>query len=159
MCRGAEILAMSARAGKHLTLLYADVDNLKHVNDSGGHCAGDDVLVRVSEVLKATFRETDVIGRLGGDEFVALTAADGAVGERSILIRLRRALARENLSLHSFPISLSVGLATFDPAAPTSLEDLIVRADGRMYSQKKARPALPGSALVAANDASFGVLA
>jgi diguanylate cyclase (GGDEF)-like protein len=159
MCRGAEILAMSAKAGKHSTLLYADVDNLKHVNDFMGHCAGDDVLVRVSEVLKATFRETDVIGRLGGDEFVALTAADGTVGERSILIRLRRALARENLSFHSFPISLSVGLATFDPGAPTSLEELIVRADGRMYSQKKARPVLPGSALVAANDASFGVLA
>jgi diguanylate cyclase (GGDEF)-like protein len=140
---GAQVLALSERDGRHPILFYMDVDHLKHVNDSGGHRAGDDLLVRASAALKATFRDTDVLGRLSGDEFAALTVSDGAGGERSVLNRLRRTLARANAGERRFPVSLSVGVATFDPVAPATLDELIARADGGMYVQKRARLAVP----------------
>jgi diguanylate cyclase (GGDEF)-like protein len=140
---GAQILAMAEREGGHPILFYADVDHLKRVNDSGGHRAGDALLIRASAALKATFRDTDVLGRLSGDEFAALTVSDGAGGERSVLNRLRRTLARMNAGEPRYPVSLSMGVATFDPAAPATLDELIARADGGMYVQKRARLAVP----------------
>jgi diguanylate cyclase (GGDEF)-like protein len=139
MCLGTRALAMSSRHGRPVALFFADVDDLKHVNDAAGHQAGDGLLVRASGVLRATFRKSDLIARLSGDEFVVLTSALDAAGKRSILQRLQRALVRANSAERQFPVSLSVGVAVFDPAAPASLEELIARADERMYAQKRGR--------------------
>jgi len=155
---GSQILALSARNRRRSILCYADVDQLKRVNDSAGHREGDDLLVRASEVLKATFRDTDLLGRLSGDEFAALTVSDGDAGERSILERLRRTLARTSNLQRRFPVSLSIGFAIFNPIAPASLEELVSQADGSMYVQKRARAAVPALFEIDGRDAGHGVL-
>ena len=61
---------MASRQHGHTILLYFDLNKFKQVNDTWGHAVGDQALVEVAEVLRETFRESDLIGRLGGDEFV-----------------------------------------------------------------------------------------
>ena len=66
------LLKFARRAGYPASLLYIDMDSLKHINDTFGHAAGDAALIHFAKILTDTFRELDVIGRLGGDEFVVL---------------------------------------------------------------------------------------
>lgn len=75
-------IALAGRFRTRLSLIFLDLDNFKQVNDAYGHGAGDNVLVKVAELLSRNTRETDVVGRLGGDEFgVVLTHASLADAE------------------------------------------------------------------------------
>jgi diguanylate cyclase (GGDEF)-like protein len=150
---GMQQLKVSRRNGVPLLLFFADVDHLKHANDTHGHDEGDALLLRCAAALNNTFRESDVIARLGGDEFAVLVA-EGANSTCEILRR------RVNGSLHEVnarggltPLSLSVGVARFDPRTSTSLSELLTAADRDMYQQKRARhPSWAGTELSAAND-------
>jgi diguanylate cyclase (GGDEF)-like protein len=114
------------------------MDNLKPVNDTLGHQAGDALLRRAAEVLKKVFRAEDVIARLGGDEFAALLL--GADGEalKGVLTRLEKAIARDNETRPESRLSLSAGFA-FAPQAPFQHEALFQAADRAMYQDKIAR--------------------
>lgn len=136
---GMQQIKISRRNGVPLLLFFADVDHLKDANDAHGHDEGDALLLRCAAVLNNTFRESDVIARLGGDEFAVLVA-EGANSTCEILRR------RLNDSLHDVnahgglsPLSLSVGVARFDPRNSTSLSELLTAADRNMYQQKRAR--------------------
>lgn len=132
-------LRLSVRDEKDLVLLYIDLDNMKHVNDAYGHDAGDQLLVDVAELLRVSLRETDLIARIGGDEFVAL--ALGAAPEYTSLIvtRLLRNIQDYNIAkARPYSMSLSLGLASFDPRNPISLEELMKRADQAMYMDKRS---------------------
>src|SRR6185437_16182130 len=87
------------RSAEHATkasfLFYFDMNDFKVINDTWGHAAGDEALVKMAEVLRLTFRETDVIARMGGDEFVALALNCGEVAN-TVLTRLRAELAQQN---------------------------------------------------------------
>src|SRR6266540_7511094 len=76
------------RTNKNLMVVYADLDGLKQINDSFGHKEGDRALIKTAEILKATFRSSDVIGRLGGDEFTVLAAVESEDGVESAIARL-----------------------------------------------------------------------
>lgn len=135
----ARVLRSAARTGQEFTVLYADVDGLKTVNDTHGHDAGSALLVGAADVLKNTFRAADVVARIGGDEFVAL-AAIARAGSPVITDRLHTHLANFNArSGLPYTLSLSVGMAYFDPADPTSLEEVVRQADHAMYEQKRSR--------------------
>jgi diguanylate cyclase (GGDEF)-like protein len=120
-------------------LFYVDVDNLKVVNDSAGHAAGDSLLTRTAHVLRAVFRGRDAIGRLGGDEFAVLAPTSDAQASERIMERLQAEVAVANLSQAEPLLSLSAGFAQFDPRKPSSLAELLDQADRAMYGAKLAK--------------------
>ncbi|RJX35132.1 MAG: diguanylate cyclase [Desulfurivibrio sp.] len=141
MTMAAKQLQMARRQEGHVFLLYADVDNLKWVNDHLGHHAGDQVLTETADLLRATFRDSDTIARLGGDEFAVLLI--DPADEKSLISRLELNLqARNSQEQRSYELSLSIGVVRYDPEHPSSIEELMNRADNLMYEcklQKKQR--------------------
>jgi diguanylate cyclase (GGDEF)-like protein/PAS domain S-box-containing protein len=143
--RGFTLLAeqevkLARREKRDMLLMFGDVDGLKTINDSHGHAQGDLALQEVSTALKETFREADILARIGGDEFVVL-AVDASMERADILTnRIQVALKRRKQQAdRPYQLSLSLGIANYDPEAPCTLSELIVQADGRMYQQKQAR--------------------
>ncbi len=135
---GEHQLRLAARQRKDLFMIYADLDNMKTINDTLGHEAGDEALRAVASVLRETFRESDVIGRLGGDEFAVLVA--GAPGHDDAQIRQRLA---ENLARHnrhsSSALAISVGVARLAAGDKLSLDLFVKQADHLMYEEKQRR--------------------
>jgi diguanylate cyclase (GGDEF)-like protein/PAS domain S-box-containing protein len=116
-------------------VLMVDLDGLKRVNDELGHSAGDALLRRVAEVLRATFRSDDVIARIGGDEFAVLTAGRDAQAVESLAARLADALEQHNREYDSAPLRLSIGTAIAESGG--SIAAALRDADARMYSMKR----------------------
>lgn len=123
-------------------LFFADLDGLKQINDNLGHEAGDAAIVAAADVLRQSFRDTDVIARFGGDEFVVLVAeTDHAVSTR-MLERIESNLRRKNAAEpQRYTVAMSVGVSIYDPEEPLPLEELLSRADAAMYQQKQLRKA------------------
>ena len=124
-----------------LTVLTADVDGLKRVNDELGHAAGDDMLRDVATVLSAALRSADVVARLGGDEFgVILMGARAATDAAAAVERIDHDLAA-HAALHDrpYPLTVSVGVASGTPGSAFSLYTLLRSADEAMYQQKRRR--------------------
>lgn len=143
--RGFEaVAAQQLKSAEHSTkssfLFYFDMNDFKTINDTWGHAVGDDALMRMGEVLRLTFRETDVVARMGGDEFVALALNCGEVSN-TVLMRLRTELAQQNarntLAGIQYELSTGVGIARFSPDAPRSLEALLSIADRELYLDKR----------------------
>lgn len=133
-------LKTAERLNQRMMLLFADLDDLKRINDNLGHGAGDMVLKETADVLRETFRESDIIARLGGDEFVVLVMATGGESGKAIADRLTDCLEAHNSGEgRTCRISLSMGIADYDPKLPCSIDELLEWADNRMYVQKKAK--------------------
>jgi len=133
-------LKMSVRSEKGLTLLSADLDNLKYINDTFGHAEGDRALIGISDILRETFRESDIIARMGGDEFVVLYGEPGDFPGDIVEKRLRENLAAMNRQATSgYEVSLSMGLSCYDPLMPCSIHELLVEADKAMYREKGSK--------------------
>ena len=129
----------AVRSDHKLFLFFIDVDGLKFINDTWGHERGDQALKRTSIILKQTFRESDIIARLGGDEFAALVPDSPDLPE-VILKRLQCRTDDENAASDTpYRISMSIGVADYDPSAPCSIHELMSRADQLMYHQKKGK--------------------
>jgi diguanylate cyclase (GGDEF)-like protein/PAS domain S-box-containing protein len=133
-------LQVAEHSTKASFLFYFDMNDFKAINDTWGHAAGDEALVKMGEVLRQTFRETDVVARLGGDEFVALALSCGEV-TNVVLARLRAELAQQNarnaLAGNRYVLSTGVGIARFSPEAPRSLHTLLAVADRDLYEDKR----------------------
>lgn len=131
---------MANRHKKEMLLLYADLDDLKAINDQFGHQQGDEALIEAADVLRDTFRDSDIIARIGGDEFVVLVL-DVIDNQPDIITRrLEDRLANLNAnSGRKVILSLSFGLVSYDPLNPCTIEDLIESADRLMYEQKMAK--------------------
>ena len=132
-------LRMARRSNLSCWLLFADMDGLKTVNDSGGHRAGDALISHAADVLRASFRDCDVVGRLGGDEF-AIFVISAHESASDIRRRLNRNVDRLNQTqCNPYPLSLSLGAIHCDPQAETPLEILICQADDAMYEEKRTK--------------------
>lgn len=128
------------RTNKGIVMVYADLDGLKGINDSFGHKEGDRALVKAAELLKETFRSSDVLGRLGGDEFTILAAVEPDGGKEKLLARLQEKFDNYNaLRVCPYDLSISVGVAQLDPEASDSMEDLMAAADAAMYENKRGK--------------------
>jgi diguanylate cyclase (GGDEF)-like protein len=143
--RGFYVLAeqqikIARRAGRGMLLASADLDGLKGINDDFGHHEGDRALVDAAQILRESFRESDIIARMGGDEFVILMTEKHEISAQVLLGRVSRNLEAYNRKVtRPYPFSISVGIASFDPKEAISLNELLVRADKSMYETKNSR--------------------
>jgi len=120
-----------------VSIVMADVDGMKVVNDTRGHDAGDALLQRAATVLTAAFRADDVVCRIGGDEFaVLLPGADRSAAEKA-MARVKDILTIHNSSVRGAPLSISFGVATGEEGC--KLADIMREADNRMYQEKQAK--------------------
>ncbi|HOW86587.1 MAG TPA: diguanylate cyclase [Candidatus Aminicenantes bacterium] len=128
------------RSRKEMTLFYADLDDLKRINDTFGHEAGDQALIEAADMLREAFRDSDIIARIGGDEFVIL-AIDIAEGRAAGLARRleERLQARNARPGRTFALTFSVGTCRYDPDRPASLQELLTQADRKMYQAKTSK--------------------
>lgn len=133
------------RANKSLMVVYADLDGLKQINDSFGHKEGDRALMKAADILRETFRTSDVLGRLGGDEFTVFAAVEPEGGVETVMARLNDKFQSYNAQNASpYRLSISVGLAFMHPDEIQTVEDLMAQADEAMYQNKRKRKASVG---------------
>lgn len=120
--------------GRHfpVSVIVADVDSLKAINDRLGHAAGDQLLRDAAKVFKDAFRAEDLVARLGGDEFAVLLPSTGAEALDEALARVRESLAAYNAA-HECPLALSIGATT---VVSGRVADALEKADKLMYSEK-----------------------
>jgi diguanylate cyclase (GGDEF)-like protein len=129
--------ARAERLETPLSVVLADLDEFKEVNDAHGHAVGDEVLRVVAEVLRETLRESDVAGRWGGEEFLLLLPGADEEGAAQLAERVRVALAARSIpSVPGLHVTASFGVAEY--AGETTPEQLLEAADGALYRAKRA---------------------
>ncbi|MBP5262130.1 MAG: GGDEF domain-containing protein [Clostridiales bacterium] len=132
--------------GKRAIICYADMDNLKMVNDKFGHDDGDFALRTVAAILTDAFRSTDVIGRLGGDEFVVFAVLGVDNYEEAIKERIASITKTKNEEAGKpYPIEMSTGICEFVCSDSVDVFELLNQADEKLYVEKSAKKAKNGS--------------
>ena len=131
-----EELHRAQRYNNILSIVMADLDRFKNINDTYGHDAGDRVLKAIGKFLQQNVRDVDVVARYGGEEFVIMIPEAANDAAHILSERLRKNLAE--LKFENLPsVTVSLGIATF-PQDGTDPEDLIKKADAAMYAAKRA---------------------
>jgi diguanylate cyclase (GGDEF)-like protein len=145
---GERLIAAAHRLDLPVTVIYADLDNLKPINDSFGHEAGDRVLIEAAEVLAGSMRASDLIARLGGDEYCAVLIGAAANAAPTLISRVQQNVAARNAaSGEPWELSLSLGLAESPAGEEVALWDLVARADAEMIIAKRAKKDSRGEAV------------
>jgi diguanylate cyclase (GGDEF)-like protein len=119
-----------------ISIIVADVDGLKQINDRQGHTTGDDLLKRTASVLKESLRADEVVARMGGDEFAVLLPKTDATTARAVLDRIKDRLSSHNASQSAMHLSFSLGAATARRSG--SLLEALKQADLQMCQEKAA---------------------
>ena len=130
-----EEIHRAERYNKRFSVIMADLDRFKTINDTYGHDAGDRALKAISKFLQKNIRDVDAIARYGGEEFVMLIPDADKEAAFCLAERLRDELAKVELE-DLPPVTISLGIATY-PSDGTDLEELIKRADAAMYEAKQ----------------------
>ena len=131
-----EEIHRAERYDKTISVIMADLDRFKDINDTYGHDVGDRALEAISQFLQKNIRDVDTVARYGGEEFVMLIPDADKDAAFSLAERLREELARIRFD-HLVQITISLGIATY-PTDGTDIDDLIKKADAAMYAAKKA---------------------
>lgn len=135
-----QYLSIAARKTAPTFLLFIDLDNLKRINDVFGHHVGDQALIRTATILKTCFRNSDIMGRMGGDEFAIFPIDATLEGIDIVLSRFRKNLEEANGTPDAvFRLSVSAGVAAFDPGQPSTVDELLIQADSMMYEEKRKK--------------------
>jgi diguanylate cyclase (GGDEF)-like protein len=133
-------LKQARRTKERLVLLYADLDNLKTINDTHGHLAGDRVLADAARIFRDTFRESDIIARMGGDEFAMILMRSPETGISAVRSRLQQRIDEYNARRDgALKLSVSLGIAIYEPDQLISVDELVREADARMYEEKQRK--------------------
>jgi diguanylate cyclase (GGDEF)-like protein len=133
-------LEIAKRKKRKFSILFLDLDDLKNINDEFGHSTGDQALIDTANILKKSFRTSDVIARIGGDEFSVLITEPSSLGniQHIISANIQEKLDEyNNQSDRVYKLTLSIGMSHFRPKHPSSIDELLARADKLMYEQKK----------------------
>lgn len=133
-------IARAARFDTTLSVLMLDIDHFKHLNDSAGHSAGDEVLRQVCQLLKQNLRKVDTLARYGGEEFVVLLPQISRDEAVEVAQKLRQSIAKADLAHGKNQpggrVTISVGLATL-PQDATERTKLVDCADAALYAAKR----------------------
>lgn len=131
-------LARAQRYGKPLSILALDLDRLKRINDTHGHGAGDQALIRAVQICQENIREQDILARLGGDELAILLPETDIDGAALSAERIRWAFAESPLSIDgiSIPLTVSIGLSRLIDG-DGAIDPLLARADRALYQAKR----------------------
>ena len=133
-------LELAARMDKTMWLLYMDVDNMKWINDNLGHNEGDNALRNIANILKHTFRDSDILARIGGDEFAVVALEDAKTGADRMISRISVDIANFNAKENKpYQLSVSIGTVPCDTKPDCDISMLLSTADKLMYEQKMAR--------------------
>jgi diguanylate cyclase (GGDEF)-like protein/PAS domain S-box-containing protein len=136
---GEHAMRVARRRARGLGVVCVDIDGLKSINDRFGHAQGDEALRTVADAIRASVRESDIVGRVSGDEFVILAEDDAGV-TLDLVTRLRRRVERANEEVgRQLRISLSIGAVCWEHEERVTLQELVERADQRMYDDRQQR--------------------
>jgi diguanylate cyclase (GGDEF)-like protein len=116
--------AAARRYNRPFSLILLDLDNLKTINDTHGHPAGDKAIRQLADALRKTLRAADLAGRWGGDEFIVILPETDAAGAQRLVERLKQ---------QAGPVAFTVGIATLP------CDDLLVAADAALRNAKVGR--------------------
>ena len=132
------LFAQAARHGRATSVLMIDSDNLKNVNDTHGHAAGNELLRYIAASIQSELRFTDVAARYGGDEFIVLLPDTPAKGAMEVAERIRNRVTAAPLELagRQLETSISVGISSY-PEDGATLDALAAHADGALYDAKQ----------------------
>jgi diguanylate cyclase (GGDEF)-like protein len=130
----------AARRGRPLGIAIIDLDRFKHYNDTFGHVAGDEILKAMGRVLSEENRAMNLVARFGGDEFVSVLSDADLDGLRHYVDRVLARVGKDD-TLSRFDISISCGIAAFDPETMVSVNDVLRAADSDLYAAKAASEA------------------
>jgi len=146
LCNRTEFMSLAqrelARAKKQngeLSLLMMDVDSFKHINDTFGHVAGDAVINEIGNLIKSSFRKTDIVGRIGGDEFAVLLKNTSLSEAKKAAEQFRETVAGKKITYgdHEIGLTISIGAAAISENDDgSSIEDLLRKADDALYEAK-----------------------
>jgi diguanylate cyclase (GGDEF)-like protein len=117
-----------------ITIIIADVDKLKEINDSLGHHIGDQVLKNIASIFSSVFRQEDIVSRIGGDEFVILLPTTGDHEAKVIIKRMNKQFDLYNKEHADLPINISIGVSSVRKGE--SLQEHLKIADNLMYEEK-----------------------
>lgn len=143
--RGFEMLGERlVRAARRLDLpasvIYADLDNMKPINDTYGHECGDLAIKEAAQALNGTLRASDLVARIGGDEFCALLIGAAATAAPTLISRVEGTIAARNAeSDKPWKLSLSLGVAESPPGEAKTLWDVVGESDAAMFEAKRAK--------------------
>jgi len=130
------IVLLEKRNEYPVSIIFADIDDLKAINDKYGHAAGDDMLKRTTQVLIEAFRDGDVLARIGGDEFAVILPQTDEQTAKMVCERMRVSLDKYNENNPNQPIHISYGFSTCKIG---SLKQTVMDADRCMYENKAIR--------------------
>lgn len=129
-------LKLSQRSRRPLSLLIADMDGFKQVNDQLGHATGDQVLQKVAKTIKSTLRDTDQVFRYGGEEFVVVLGNTGSDEAVAIAERIRNQVERQELATDKGPIRATISIGVSTSAVDDDRDSLFKRGDAALYQAK-----------------------
>jgi diguanylate cyclase (GGDEF)-like protein len=137
---GERLLSAARRLQLPVAAVYADIDNMKPINDELGHEAGDRAIAEVGRLLEENLRGSDLIARLGGDEFCAVLVGAAVTDAATALARFGEALGTRNAaSAEPFQLAVSLGFAESPADGETTLEHLVAEADLKMLEAKRLK--------------------
>ncbi|MCC7118889.1 MAG: diguanylate cyclase [Anaerolineales bacterium] len=134
-----EYLISSSQRYRHpISAILMDIDGFKQINDTFGHLTGDDILIRVAELMRGEMRASDVLARYGGDEFIVLVPNTSLVDIRNLIERIRRKIERFTFQVRGarIKITISAGVASLRPGVDTPTK-LVHEADRALYLAKE----------------------
>ena len=128
-------MARAKRFGSTFSIVLADIDRFKRVNDRHGHLTGDEILKLLGKLLQGCVRQVDVLARWGGEEFILLLPESGSVAAAETAEKLRQKV-QQSQNPYYIDLSMSFGVAEYRPGE--SVESLLQRADRALYRAKKS---------------------
>lgn len=133
-------LERAIKMASHTCVIMVDVDHFKKINDNYGHPTGDEVLLKLSAILKAGVRTNDVVARMGGEEFIILLSNTPPQGAVALAEKLRKALYSNNMMVDdiAIPLTASFGVSGYADKQQGSIEALYAAADKALYTAKNA---------------------
>jgi len=132
--------ALAAAAGEYrpLAVLFLDIDHFKKINDSHGHAVGDACLGALVRIIATELQYGDQVGRLGGEEFLLVLPGADRRRARDIAEHIRRGVELRCARIADIPLAMTVSIGVAESRRSDTVADLIARADGAMYTAKRA---------------------